>query len=132
MQPHNEGEEVFLIYDGECPICQLGVNNFCLKEGAGTLQTIDKRTEHNNAVVQEIKAQAMDINQGMVIKYRGKFYQGSDALHIMSTLGRGKNIASRISIEFFKSPRMARLCYPFLRGGRNILLKLKGIPQIES
>lgn len=131
MEEHN-ANEVYILYDGECPLCRMGVENFTIPEQEGELQCIDKRTDSGHPVAQEMQRHALNINEGMVVKYQGRFYQGAEALHLMSKLGAGKGVLSRAGVVIFRSRCVAKLLYPSLRTMRNLLLKIKGIPQIEA
>ena len=131
MPDMSEKDDAWFVYDGECPLCRHGANNFCLSDPAATLHRINQRSD-DHEVVRQIREQRLDLDRGMVIKYRGHFYQGADALHLMSRLGLSKGRAGRAATLLFRSRRMARLCYPFLRAARNVLLRVKGIGPIRN
>lgn len=115
-------EEILLIYDKECPAC----NNFCqvlrIRESIGNLKIINAREK--SKVMEEITAAGLDIDQGMVLKMRGKLYYGSDAMHALALISSRSDVFNRISYWLFKSKTMSRLLYPVLRFFRNLLLKI--------
>lgn len=126
----SENDEILLIYDGECPLCRVGVGSFCAAEG--TVRRIDKRNETAHPVIEELRRNRLDINRGMVIKYRGQLHQGADAVHLMSRLNTGSSPSARLGRRLFRTRLVTRLCYPFLRLARAVLLRLKGIGPIED
>jgi predicted DCC family thiol-disulfide oxidoreductase YuxK len=135
MKPQNsaEKETIWFVYDGECPLCKAGATAYRIKQSVGDLQTLDKRTaDSNHPIIAAIRVEGLDLNQGMVIAYGGRFYQGADALHLMAVIGAEDSCLSKISARIFRSPRRAKLCYPFLRGARNMLLAFKGVSQIKE
>ena len=128
----NNNDTIWFVYDGECPICQLGAAMFTVKQAVGRVQTINARTEHNHPVMQEVNEAGLDLDAGMVIKYQDRLYQGDEALHIMAQLGADDNLLNAINNRLFKSKGLAKLCYPSMRAARNVALKLKGVGKIRN
>lgn len=128
----NTKEEVVLVYDGECPLCRAGANNFCVNEASeGTLLRINKRGAEAHPILDEIEQQKLNLDQGMVLKYKGNLYQGAEALHAMSRISTGSSWATRASKILFRYRWMAYAWYPLLRGIRNLLIRLKGVGPIH-
>ena len=71
-------EQILLVYDKECPVC----DNYCrlvrAKESIGDLKIIDAREP--SEVLDEITALGLDIDQGMVVKMDGEIYYGAAAV----------------------------------------------------
>ncbi len=71
-------EQILLVYDKECPVC----DNYCrlvrTKESVGDLKIIDAR--ELSEVLDEITALGLDIDQGMVVKMDGEIYYGAAAV----------------------------------------------------
>ena len=115
-------EEILLVYDKECPAC----NSYCqvvrIRETVGALKLVDAR--ESSAVMDEITAQGLNIDQGMVLKMGGRLYYGSDAIHAMALISSRSGIFNRLNYWMFKSPVLSRLLYPVFRFFRNLLLKL--------
>ncbi len=133
MQPNVSTEEVLLVYDGECPLCRAGANSFCVNEDVeGKLNRINKRAVDAHPVLTEIRQQQLNLDRGMVLKYKGKLYQGAEALHAMSHLGIGNHWGTRASRLLFRYRFMAYACYPFLRFARNMLIRIKGVGPINN
>lgn len=116
------GEEILLVYDKQCPAC----DNYCrlvrIRESVGELRLVNARGP--NAVMEEITARGLDIDQGMVLKMGEQLYYGSDAIHALALISSRAGIFNRLNYWIFKSRTLSRIFYPILRFFRNLLLKL--------
>jgi hypothetical protein len=117
-----------IVYDGECPFCTSYVRLLRLREAVGHVELINARDPH--PVVDEIVAAGLDLNEGMVAKYEGRLYHGHECVHLLSTLSEPDGVPSDILSRLFASKRRTRLLYPFMRGGRDIVLRILGRAQI--
>lgn len=112
---------IYLIYDKQCPAC----DNYCqmvrIRESVGELVLIDAR--HDSEYLNEITAEGMDIDQGMVLKVDETLFYGADAIHALSLMSTQSGVFNRFNFWLFKSPAMAKTLYPVLRFCRSILLK---------
>ncbi|MCE3255759.1 MAG: hypothetical protein K0R25_1253 [Rickettsiaceae bacterium] len=124
--------EIWLVYDGECPICRNVARFYKIKEAAGNLRLVDARNNSNNQVIGEINSLGLDLDKGMVIKIDDKFYHGADATYIMALIGSKSGIFNRINVAIFRSKFMAKILYPPLRALRNFALLIKGKSQINN
>lgn len=113
-----------LIYDGECPFCSRYVSLVRIKEAAGQLQLIDARG--GGPEVEEIRARGLIIDEGMVLVMNGQYFHGDDCLNRLALLSTRSGIFNRINFWLFQSALVARICYPVLRFGRNLALRLLG------
>lgn len=115
-------EEIFLIYDKECPAC----DNYCqvvrIRESVGKLTIIDAR--QNSKIMDEITKAGLDIDQGMVLKMGDQLYYGSDAIHALALISSKSGIFNRLNYWVFKSKKVSYFLYPVLRLMRNLLLKM--------
>ncbi len=123
-------EEVWLVYDGECPICRPSANALKIKKAVGTLHLINARDAH--PILQEIKHAGINLDDGMVVKFKDTLYHGAEAQYILAMIGTQSDWFNRINVFLFRSRLMARLIYPVLKLIRSILLKLKGISKINN
>jgi hypothetical protein len=78
----------------------------------------------SSAVMDEITAQGLDIDQGMVLKMGERLYYGSDAIHAVALISSRAGIFNRLNYWMFKSRTLSHIFYPILRFFRNLLLKL--------
>lgn len=129
---YNSKSDIYFVYDGECPICQMGANLYKVRQSVGELKTIDARTEKDHPVMQEINRANLNLDEGMVIKYNDQLYQGEEALHLMAKLGADSGWFNHINNTLYQSKTLVRISYPFMKGARNIALKLKGAGKIHN
>lgn len=125
-------EAVWFVYDGQCPLCLMGATHFKVKEAVGTLHLLDARENPDHPIMQEINRLQLNLDQGMIIKFKNTCFQGADALHVMALLGTDSGWFNRINARLFKSKQLSILLYPLFRATRNGLLKLKGVRQINN
>lgn len=127
-----DAEAIWFVYDGACPICQTGACYYRPRPSAGRLHVVDGRTEKEHPVVKEIKEAGLDLDEGMVIKYRGRLYHGRKALHLMATLGEDMSFFNKVNNRLFRSAWRTDILYPYLKAARNLALKVKGIGKIRN
>jgi predicted DCC family thiol-disulfide oxidoreductase YuxK len=122
--------DVWLVYDGECPVC----NTYCryarIRDAVGRLHLVDAREP--GALMDEITAAGLDIDQGMVVKFEGVMYYGPDAIRMLTLLSTPSGLFNRINYWLFGTPKRADIFYPAGKALRNIILKLLGIRYIEN
>lgn len=115
-------QEILLVYDKQCPVC----DNYCrlvrIRESIGELRLVDARGP--GTAMDEITARGWDIDQGMVLKMGDRLYYGSDAIHALALISSCSGIFNRLNYWMFKSRTLSRVFYPILRFFRNLLLKL--------
>ena len=123
-------EEILLVYDRECPACNVYCQVVKIRESVGVLRIVDAR--ENSEVLHEITAEGLDIDQGVVLKMGDQLYYGSDAIHTLALIGSRSGILNRINYWVFKSKTISSILYPFLRFLRNLLLKILGKSKINN
>ena len=125
----NNMKEAWLVYDGECPVCNNYVHFFRAKESI-TLYLVDARKE--SEIMDEITKRQFNIDEGMVLKIDDALYYGSDAMHALALLGTESDILNKINYRLFRSQAVSRIIYPIGKAFRNILLKILRIPKINN
>jgi predicted DCC family thiol-disulfide oxidoreductase YuxK len=123
-------KQILLIYDKECPACHFYCQIVRIRQSVGELVLIDAR--ENPEVLQEITAEGLDIDQGMVLKMDGQLYYGADAIHLLALLSGRSGVFNRLNYWLFSSKKVAAILYPILRSYRNVLLKLLGKTKINN
>ena len=63
---HMSDEEIILVYDQECPVCNNYSQVICIRESIGKLTIVNAREASD--IMAEITDQGLDIDQGMVLK----------------------------------------------------------------
>jgi predicted DCC family thiol-disulfide oxidoreductase YuxK len=116
--------EVLIVYDGQCPFCSRYVELVRLRESLGKVELIDAR--EGGAVVDEIRAAGLDLDEGMVLKLDGRLYHGADCIHMVALLSTPSSWFNRVNAAMFRSRTASRLLYPVLRTGRNTVLRMLG------
>lgn len=114
--------KIVLVYDKECPLCDMYCRLVRIRENAGELLIINARD--STEVMQEITDQGLDIDQGMVLKMNNVLYYGADAIHVLSMISSRSGFFNRVNFWIFRSRIASRILYPLLRAGRNLLLKM--------
>ncbi|WP_456678736.1 DUF393 domain-containing protein [Bradyrhizobium sp. RDM12] len=95
-----------------------------MREQGLRVHLIDARS--SDPIVDDIRAQKLDLNDGMVVRWREQFYYGADAMHLLTALGGRNSFFARLNLLMFSQPRLARMLYPLLVRGRKITLRLLG------
>jgi predicted DCC family thiol-disulfide oxidoreductase YuxK len=131
MLSNKDGKnEIWLVYDGECPVCNTYCQYIRIKEAVGTLHLVDARKP--SAIMDEITAAGLDIDQGMVVKFKNVIYYGADAIHMLTLLSTPSGVFNRINYVIFSTKIGANLFYPLGKAFRNMVLKVLGIQYIEN
>ncbi len=117
-----EETDIFLVYDKECPACNIYCDLVSIRESVGNLVLVDARQA--TSLMEKITAAELDIDQGMVLIVGDRMYYGADAIHALSIMGTRSGVFNRVTYWCFKSKAVSRALYPILRAGRNLLLKI--------
>ena len=120
MSSETESNDVEVVYDKECPVCDLYCRAVDVAEGE--LLRIDAREP--GEAMDEITALGLDIDEGMVVRVDGEIYYGPEAIHELALRSNNKGILNRFASFVFRSRAMAKFFYPILKAMRNLLLKI--------
>ncbi len=123
-------DKAWLVYDGECPFCKNYAHYLDVRNAIGEFVLVNARD--GGPLVEEIRNLPYDLNDGMVLKMRGHYYLGSDALHALALLSGKRGVFSLANRILFSLPGAAWVGYPLLKLGRRLALKLKGISPIAT
>ena len=126
----NKQQDAWLVYDGECPVCTVYCRYIRIHETVGTLHLVDARQP--GALMDEITAAGLDIDQGMVLKFQDAIYYGADAIHMLTLLSTPAGLFNRLNYYVFGHRLGARIAYPLGNAFRNLVLKLLGIRYINN
>lgn len=124
------GDEAWIVYDGECPFCSGYVRLVRLREAIGTVHLVDARA--GGPVVDDVVGQGFDLDEGMVLVWQGAYYHGADCMHMLAMLSSPSSRLNRLGGSLLRSKSRARFLYPFLRAGRNTVLRLLGRSKIGT
>ncbi len=123
-------EDVWLVYDGECPVCKTYCKYIRIRAAVGKLHLVDARQP--GELMDEITDLGSDIDQGMVLKFKDVIYYGPNAIHMLTLLSTPSGIFNRINYYVFSTKTGAKIVYPVGKAFRTIILKLLGIRYIEN
>ena len=122
--------EASIVYDGQCPFCSKYVQLVRLRELLGYVELINARD--GGALVDEIRAAGIDLDDGMVLKLDGRLYHGADCIHMLALLSTPSSWFNRVNAAIFRSSATSKLLYPSLRACRNAVLRLLGRSKINQ
>lgn len=117
----------WLVYDGECLLCERYARYAEVKRAVGDLVLVDARK--GGPLVAELK-KSFDLDNGMVLKLDERCYYGRDALRMLARLSGDGGAFGRLNRLLFGDRAGARLGYPLLKLGRRALLRLRGVGPI--
>lgn len=127
-----EKQGVWFVYDGDCPMCNTAAHAFRIKEQHGSLHLINPRETKDDPLIEEINRRQLDLDEGMVIYCEDHFYHGRDALKFMARYGDTKGIFNWFNKIMFWTNTQSKIFYPWLRGTRNLLLRLRRVGRIDN
>ena len=119
-----ESGTVTVVYDGDCPFCQAFVRMARLRKTGASVTLVDARDR--TPLVLDLAKQGYDLDEGMIVRIDKRLYYGADAAHVLALLSSRAGMFNRIAFAVLRSRRLARLLYPAMRGGRNLVLRLMG------
>ncbi len=119
-----------LVYDGDCPFCSRYVRLVRLRESLGGLTLVNARD--GGPIVDQVRAEGHDLDQGMVLMMDGHTYHGDACIHRIALMSSSSGLFNRLNRLVFSSPRASRLLYPVLRTGRNATLRLLGRRSLDA
>jgi predicted DCC family thiol-disulfide oxidoreductase YuxK len=122
----SEAPAIWLVYDGDCPFCSASARTVRIKQAVGQLHILNAREADGHPLMDEIKARALDLNQGIVVKLGEDLYHGADALHLLAMIGSEHGWLNRLNVSLFRNRAVVRFAYPVLKGLRGASLKLLG------
>jgi predicted DCC family thiol-disulfide oxidoreductase YuxK len=125
-----QDSRIVVVYDGDCPLCNtyVGMTRLTKAVGKPTLVNARERPE----LVKALAESGVNLDEGMAVYYQGRLYVGSDAVHLLALMTTPVDLANRLAAAVLGRQSLARRLYPFLRAGRNLLLRLKNSPQLTT
>jgi predicted DCC family thiol-disulfide oxidoreductase YuxK len=121
--------QAVIVYDGGCPVCSSYVRYVRIRKSAGHLILVNARD--GGPWVTEVLRAGLNLDEGMVLFYGDRIYHGVDCVHMLSLLSTRSGTFNRINALIFRRPSVARVAYPILRAGRNLLLRILNRPRLR-
>ena len=125
-------QDIWFVYDGECPLCKQAALALRIKDTYGTLQLLNARESVEHSLIKKINVEGFDLDEGMVIYDGERFYHGKGALRFMAKYGDNKGLFNLMTKLLYWSDGIASVTYPWLRGIRNMLLRRKKVSRIDN
>ena len=123
-------DDVELVYDKECPVCEYYCQRIDIDSSAGHLVRVDARDD--TPVMDEITERGLDIDEGMVVKKDGELFYGPEAIHQLALMSNRKGVINRLAYWTFRSRLVSKVLYPVFKACRNLLLKVLGRSRINN
>ena len=120
--------DTLIIYDGECIYCKNFVAMVRLQASVGPIVLINARSQDQRVL--NFKNQGYDLNKGMIFYHNGTVF-GADAVNAMALLSIENSFFSMV-IKNGRYAWFAKILYPFLRLGRFLTLRIRGISDIST
>lgn len=117
-------ENNYIIYDGDCPFCKNYVKMVRLRESIGSVRLINAR-DGGSEVINALKL-GYDLDEGMVLHFEGTFFHGDECVNRLAMMSSPSGVFNRLNATIFRSRYASRLLYPFMRRGRNMVIRLLG------
>ena len=122
--------DTLIIYDGECVYCKNFVAMVRLQASIGPVVLINARSEDPRVL--KFKKQGYDLNKGMIFYHNGTVFFGADAVNAMALLSIESSFFNWVIKRAFKYVWVAKILFPFLRLGRFLTLRIRGISDIRK
>jgi len=119
----------YVLYDGACPACSRYIAASGLVEDRD-ITLIDARSDPT-LVAEHARAGRL-IDDGMIVVIDGVMHYGADAARMIGAISRPTTPAGRILLWVVGNAPWAKTLYPVLAAGRRVLLRLIGLPLINS
>ena len=126
---HYPAGSIIIIYDGDCPFCRSYITLTRLKELANTILF---NAREDPALCQELLDEGVSLDDGMVVIINNQIHHGGDAINRITLLSSKNTLFNKVAYLVFSKPVISKVAYPFLRGIRNITLRLLGKRPINA
>jgi len=129
MMSMSTAPATYLVYDGDCPFCSAYVKLVRLREALGPVVLVNAREDH--PIVRYVEQRGVVLDQEMALVMGDEVYSGGECINRLALMSTRSGLFNRINAALFSSPKFSRLAYPYLRGCRNLALKLMGKEPIK-
>lgn len=132
MNTENIKNNIWFVYDGDCPLCSNAALALKIKKKYGVLNLVNAREDKGHFVLSELNKYKYDLDEGMIIYDGRQFYHGQTALLFMAQFGENRGLFNLFNKALFWSPTIAAITYPWMRGLRNQLLRRHNVAQLDN
>jgi predicted DCC family thiol-disulfide oxidoreductase YuxK len=121
--------QLVIVYDGNCPVCSAYVRFLRLQQAIESPLLVNARG--GGEWVEKVRAAGLNLDTGMAAFVNGRWYHGADCVHVLALLSTPVGLFNRLNAALFRNARTAAICYPAMRAGRNLLLRLLGRSSLQ-
>jgi hypothetical protein len=82
--------------------------------------------------IAEFNDMGFNVNDGMIVALDNETYHGAEAVHVLALLSTPIGVFNKCNRWVFSHRWLAKLLYPILVSGRNLLLFLLGRERIQT
>ena len=122
-------ERDYLLYDGECPVCEHYVLWTNLRSTHPEIDLLNAR--NHQELVNRLRLEGIEINDTMVLSVSGQRYVGARAMAKLSEYVQPIRFHQKILKIITQEENFLRVIYPVLALGRKLLLVLIGRTKIS-
>jgi len=119
-----------VFYDGACPVCAMYMRYYRLGDANLRVALVDLRRDVQQ--VAEFTAMGLDVDEGMIVKLDSQVYHGADAVNVLALLSTSASFFNRCNRWLFSRRVPARVFYPVMVAGRNLVLWLLRREKLRS
>ncbi|MCR9177630.1 MAG: DUF393 domain-containing protein [Alphaproteobacteria bacterium] len=127
-----QGDGVWMLYDGACPMCSSVAHALRIRENYGALHLLNARTASDDPLYREVRRRGLDLDEGMVVAADGRLHHGADAVTFMARFGAPASPLSTVVNAVLRYRWAVDLTDPQPRAIRNGLLKRRGIGRTDT
>ena len=117
-------QDIWLLYDGDCPFCKSYTRMVRLREALGQLRLINARDP--SPELDTVSQLGYRIDDGMVLCIEGEYFHGDDCIYRLALMSSKIGAWNKLNRWIFSSRRRSALLYPILRACRNLTVRLRG------
>ncbi|MEM0950827.1 MAG: DCC1-like thiol-disulfide oxidoreductase family protein [Cyanobacteria bacterium P01_H01_bin.74] len=116
-----------IFYDGDCILCNHYAHHLQLKQITQYLELVDLRNEKSLILLQEALSKGIvTLNKGMIVQIDSAYYQGAQAITVLSHLTTSTRAINRIIAMIFKTPALGNSVYPLMLVVRKLTFWVQG------
>ena len=117
-------QDIWLLYDGDCPFCKSYARLVRLRDALGELRLINARDPSSE--LDAARQLGYRIDDGMVLCIDGEYFHGDDCINRLALMSSEVSAFNKLNRWVFSSRRRSALLYPILRACRNLTVRLRG------
>lgn len=119
---------LYLLYDGDCMLCQNAAQYYRLKEAAGEICLVNLRGHAE--ITSSIRNSGLDPNEGVLVLHKKQVLFGAEALCYLSRLGELRAPGGSAASRLLQIRTLSNLLYPLMKALRALINWAKGVGRL--